>query len=145
MKRGRMHGGKGVPKGGTGSDREELQPLRRGHNLCADHSGAGHAVRRPGHAVPPGPRRAGEHHDPGRAAGARALAARRDGGRSGLPPPLGQLPGEGADRYQQAYEAVREIMSSTAVTRSRKLQKIAMVIDAAESGMKKFEKQGSTR
>lgn len=36
-------------------------------------------------------------------------------------------------------------MSSTAVTRSRKLQKIAMVIDAAESGMKKFEKQGSTR
>lgn len=41
------------------------------------------------------------------------------------------------DRYLQAYEAVREIMSSTAVTRSRKLQKIAMVIDAAESGMQR--------
>lgn len=41
------------------------------------------------------------------------------------------------DRYQQAYEAVREIMQSASIPRTRKLPKIAMVIDAAESGMQR--------
>lgn len=35
------------------------------------------------------------------------------------------------DRYQQAYEAMRDIMRNTAIPRHKKLQSIAMMIDAA--------------
>lgn len=45
-----------------------------------------------------------------------------------------------ADRYRQAYEAVRDIMRNTAIPRNKKLQAIAMMIDAAESGMRRWEK-----
>ena len=42
-----------------------------------------------------------------------------------------------ADRYQQAYEAIRDIMFNTAIPRNKKIRSIAMMIDAAESGMKR--------
>lgn len=42
-----------------------------------------------------------------------------------------------ADRYQQAYEAIRNIMFNTAIPRNKKIRSIAMMIDAAESGMKR--------
>lgn len=46
-----------------------------------------------------------------------------------------------ADRYQQAYEAIRNIMFNTAIPRNKKIRSIAMMIDAAESGMKRNEKK----
>lgn len=46
-----------------------------------------------------------------------------------------------ADRYQQAYEAIRDIMFNTAIPRNKKIRSIAMMIDAAESGMKQNEKK----
>lgn len=44
------------------------------------------------------------------------------------------------DRYQQAYEAMRDIMRNSAIPRNKKLQSMAMMIDAAESGMSRCEK-----
>lgn len=49
------------------------------------------------------------------------------------------------DRYQQAYEAMRDIMRNTAIPRHKKLQSIAMMVDAAESGIKRYEKQRKAR
>lgn len=44
------------------------------------------------------------------------------------------------DRYKQAYEAMRDIMRNSVIPRNKKLQSIAMMIDAAESGMRQCEK-----
>ena len=46
-----------------------------------------------------------------------------------------------ADRYQQAYEAIRDIMFNTAIPRNKKIRSIAMMIDAVESGIKRNEKK----
>lgn len=46
-----------------------------------------------------------------------------------------------ADRYQQAYEAIRDIMFNTAIPRNKKIRSIAMMIDAVESGIKRHEKK----
>lgn len=45
------------------------------------------------------------------------------------------------DRYQQAYEAIRNIMFNTAIPRNKKIRSIAMMIEAAESGTKRNEKK----
>lgn len=47
------------------------------------------------------------------------------------------------DRYQKAYEAIRNIMFNTAIPRNKKIRSIAMMIEAAESGTKRNEKKRS--
>ena len=46
-----------------------------------------------------------------------------------------------ADRYQQAYEAIRDIMQNSAIPRNKKVWSIGMMIDAVESGINRHEKQ----
>lgn len=46
-----------------------------------------------------------------------------------------------ANRYQQAYEAIRDIMQNSAIPRSKKVWSIGMMIDAVESGINRHEKQ----
>lgn len=45
------------------------------------------------------------------------------------------------DRYQKAYEAIRDIMQNSAIPRNKKVWSIGMMIDAVESGIKRHEKQ----
>lgn len=46
-----------------------------------------------------------------------------------------------ANRYQQAYEAIRDIMQNSAIPRNKKVWSIGMMIDAVESGINWHEKQ----
>lgn len=45
------------------------------------------------------------------------------------------------DRYQKAYEAIRDIMHNSAIPRNKKVRSIGMMIGAVESGIKRHEKQ----